>query len=75
MCLLALSMEHVVQLCTAIHVEFEDPNVGKMQRLKAKRVSEHSTIIEVQEDQVAHDGGIRRQLPLCLSWAVTIQKC
>ncbi|XP_041957559.1 uncharacterized protein LOC121715728 [Alosa sapidissima] len=51
----------------AIHVEFEDPNVGKIQRSKAKRVSERSTIVEVQEEQVANNGGVRRQLPISLA--------
>lgn len=62
-------------LPAAIHVEFEDPNVGKIQRAKAKRASERSTVIEVQEDQVTHAGGVRRQLPLSLSWAMTVHKC
>ncbi|XP_076120789.1 uncharacterized protein LOC143101377 [Alosa pseudoharengus] len=59
----------------AIHVEFEDPNVGKIQRSKARRVSERSTVVEVQEDQVTNAGGIRRQLPISLAWAMTIHKC
>ncbi|XP_072232324.1 uncharacterized protein [Leuresthes tenuis] len=59
----------------AIHVEFEDPNVGKMQRSKSKRSSERSTIVEVQEDQVSNAGGIRRQFPLTLAWAMTVHKC
>ncbi|XP_062409039.1 uncharacterized protein LOC134100005 [Sardina pilchardus] len=60
---------------TAIHVEFEDPNVGKIQRSKAKRVSERSTIVEVQEEQVANNGGVRRQFPISLAWSVTVHKC
>ncbi|XP_041961680.1 uncharacterized protein LOC121719960 [Alosa sapidissima] len=59
----------------AIHVEFEDPNVGKIQRSKAKRFSERSTIVEVQEEQVANNGGVRRQLPISLAWSVTVHKC
>lgn len=36
---------------SAIHVEFDDPNVGKIQRSKQRhRFSQNSTVIEVQED-------------------------
>ncbi|XP_042609822.1 uncharacterized protein LOC122142829 [Cyprinus carpio] len=53
---------------SAIHVEFDDPNVGKIQRSKnPQRFSQNSTVIEVQEDQVTNDGGIRRQFPLRLA--------
>ncbi|XP_026112280.1 LOW QUALITY PROTEIN: uncharacterized protein LOC113091073, partial [Carassius auratus] len=60
---------------SAIHVEFDDPNVGKIQRSKTRhRFSQNSTVIEVQEDQVTNDGGIRRQFPLRLAWACTVHK-
>ncbi|XP_026120183.1 LOW QUALITY PROTEIN: uncharacterized protein LOC113099530, partial [Carassius auratus] len=60
---------------SAIHVEFDDPNVGKIQRSKTcHRFSQNSTVIEVQEDQVTNDGGIRRQFPLRLAWACTVHK-
>lgn len=59
----------------AIHVEFDNPNVGKIQRSKTRqRFSQNSTVIEVQEDQVTNDGGIRRQFPLRLAWASTVHK-
>ncbi|XP_067306866.1 uncharacterized protein [Pseudorasbora parva] len=60
---------------SAIHVEFDDPNVGKIQRSKQQhRFSQNSTVIEVQEDQVTNDGGLRRQFPLRLAWACTVHK-
>ncbi|XP_060776102.1 uncharacterized protein LOC132885442 [Neoarius graeffei] len=59
----------------AIHVEFEDPNVGKIQRSKSKRHSERSTVLEIQEDVVSNSGGVRRQFPIGLAWAVTVHKC
>ncbi|XP_039509525.1 uncharacterized protein LOC120464209 [Pimephales promelas] len=60
---------------SAIHVEFDNPNVGKIQRSKThQRFSQNSTVIEVQEDQVTNDGGIRRQFPLRLAWACTVHK-
>ncbi|XP_048046234.1 LOW QUALITY PROTEIN: uncharacterized protein LOC125268187 [Megalobrama amblycephala] len=59
----------------AIHVEFDNPNVGKLQRSKTRqRFSQNSTVIEVQEDQVTNDGGVRRQFPLRLAWACTVHK-
>ena len=60
---------------SAIHVKFDCPNVGRIQRSKAKRrFSEHSTVINVQEDTITYDGGIRRQFPLTLAWASTVHK-
>ncbi|XP_073688692.1 uncharacterized protein [Garra rufa] len=60
---------------SAIHVEFDNPNVGKIQRSKTRqRFSQISTVIEVQEDHVTNDGGIRRQFPLRLAWACTVHK-
>ncbi|KAI2646624.1 ATP-dependent DNA helicase PIF1 [Labeo rohita] len=50
---------------SAIHVEFDNANVGKIQRSKTRqRFSENSTVIEVQEDQ----------FPLRLAWACTVHK-
>ncbi|XP_026099002.1 uncharacterized protein LOC113070058 [Carassius auratus] len=60
---------------SAIHVEFDDPNVGKIQRSKLRqKYSPNSTVIEVEEDQVSNDGGLRRQFPLKLAWACTVHK-
>ncbi|XP_056093733.1 uncharacterized protein LOC130072579 [Rhinichthys klamathensis goyatoka] len=60
---------------SAIHVEFDDPNVGKIQRSNQRhRFSQNSTVIEVQEDQVTTNGGLRRQFPLRLAWACTVHK-
>ncbi|XP_048020488.1 ATP-dependent DNA helicase PIF1-like isoform X1 [Megalobrama amblycephala] len=60
---------------SAIHVEFDDPNVGKIQRSKQRHTfSQNSTVIEVQEDQVTNDGGLRRQFPLRLAWACNVHK-
>ncbi|XP_052441444.1 uncharacterized protein LOC127981121 [Carassius gibelio] len=60
---------------SAIHVEFDNANVGKIQRSRTrKRFSQNSTVIEVQEDHVTNDGGIRRQFPLRLAWACTVHK-
>ncbi|XP_052393335.1 uncharacterized protein LOC127941915 isoform X1 [Carassius gibelio] len=60
---------------SAIHVEFDDPNVGKVQRSKLRqKYSPNSTVIEVEEDQVSNDGGLRRQFPLKLAWACTVHK-
>ncbi|XP_052412218.1 uncharacterized protein LOC127957635 [Carassius gibelio] len=60
---------------SAIHVEFDNANVGKIQRSKTrKRFSQNSTVIEVQEDHVTNDGGIRRQFPLRLACACTLHK-
>ena len=59
----------------AIHVDFDDPNVGKIQRSKSKKVFERSSVVEKQEDQVTTAGGLRIQLPLGLSWAQNVHKC
>ncbi|XP_073723480.1 LOW QUALITY PROTEIN: uncharacterized protein [Misgurnus anguillicaudatus] len=60
---------------SAIHVVFDDPNVGKVQRLNQQpRFSKNATVIEAQEDHVTNDGGIRRQFPLKLAWACTVHK-
>uniref|UniRef100_A0A9J8BCB5 ATP-dependent DNA helicase n=1 Tax=Cyprinus carpio carpio TaxID=630221 RepID=A0A9J8BCB5_CYPCA len=60
---------------SAIHVEFDNPNVGKVQKSKQRqKYSPNSTVIEVEEDQVTNNGGIRRQFPLKLAWACTIHK-
>ncbi len=59
----------------AIHVEFDNPNVGKIQRSTQRQIfSPNSTVIEVEEDQVTNDGGLRRQFPLKLAWACTVHK-
>ena len=58
----------------AVHVDFDDPNVGKIQRSKTNRVLERSSVVEKQEDQVTAGGGVRIQLPLGLSWAQTVHK-
>ena len=58
----------------AIHVDFDDPNVGKIQRSKSKKVFERSSVVEKQE-QVTTAGGLRIQLPLGLSWVQTVHKC
>ncbi len=60
---------------SAIHVEFDNPNVGKIQRSKQRqKYSPNSTVIEVEEDQVTNNGGLRCQFPLKLAWACTIHK-
>ncbi len=60
---------------SAIHVEFDNPNVGKIQRSKQRqKYSPNSTVIEVEEDQVTNDGGLRCQFPLKLAWACTVHK-
>nr|XP_055075157.1 uncharacterized protein LOC129454640 [Misgurnus anguillicaudatus] len=60
---------------SAIHIEFDDPNVGKIQRSKQQlRFSQNATVIEAQEDQVTNAGGIRCQFPLKLAWACTVHK-
>ncbi|XP_073694460.1 uncharacterized protein [Garra rufa] len=60
---------------SAIHVEFDDPNVGKNQRSKQRqKYLPNSTVIEVEEDQVTNSGGLRRQFPLRLAWACTVHK-
>lgn len=60
---------------SAIHIEFDNPNVGKVQRSKQQpRFSKNATVIEAEEDQVTNDGGIRRQFPLKLAWACTVHK-
>ncbi|XP_073714001.1 uncharacterized protein [Misgurnus anguillicaudatus] len=60
---------------SAIHVEFDNPIVGKIQRCKKRYMPfPNSTVIEVQEDQVTNAGGIRRQFPLRLAWACTVHK-
>ncbi|XP_063048465.1 uncharacterized protein LOC134442065 [Engraulis encrasicolus] len=59
----------------AIIVEFENPNVGKLQRAKSNRQSERTTVLEVQEDVISNSGGVRRQFPIGLAWAVTVHKC
>nr|XP_055041698.1 LOW QUALITY PROTEIN: uncharacterized protein LOC129429201 [Misgurnus anguillicaudatus] len=62
-------------LPSAIHVEFDNPIVGKIQRHRTRQTfSQNSTVINVQEDQVTNDGGIRRQFPLRLAWACTVHK-
>ncbi|XP_065109326.2 uncharacterized protein [Paramisgurnus dabryanus] len=62
-------------LPSAIHVEFDNPIVGKIQRHRtSQRFCQNSTVINVQEDQVTNDGGIRRQFPLRLAWACTVHK-
>ncbi len=49
-------------------MEFDNPNVGKIQRLKQRpKCSPNYTVIEVEEDQVTNDGGLRRQFPLKLA--------
>ncbi|XP_063049297.1 uncharacterized protein LOC134443443 [Engraulis encrasicolus] len=59
----------------AIYVEFDDPNVGRIQRAQSNRQSERSTELQVQEDQISNNGGVRRQYPIGLAWAVTVHKC
>ena len=60
---------------SAIHVVFDDAGVGKLQRSKTHQMSsQNATVIELQEDQVTNDGGIRRQFPLRLAWACTVHK-
>ncbi|XP_065139046.1 uncharacterized protein [Paramisgurnus dabryanus] len=67
--------DHDNDFPSAIHVEFDDPNVGKVQRSKQQpRFSRNATVIEAVEDQVTNDGGIRRQFPLKLAWACTVHK-
>ncbi|XP_006815908.1 uncharacterized protein LOC102803256, partial [Saccoglossus kowalevskii] len=62
---------------SAIYVIFDNAKVGEKLR-KTSAISsalpENSTIIKVNEDTVAPNGGIRRQFPLKLAWACTVHK-
>ncbi|XP_038139885.1 uncharacterized protein LOC119782800 [Cyprinodon tularosa] len=60
-----------------VYVQFDDHRVGVMRRKSLRCLSQDlvdSTPIEPEEDRATSKGGMRRQFPLKLAWAVTVHK-
>ena len=65
------------QFPQTVYVKFDDDRVGIQKRKHcafASAVEMGSTGIEPEEDTVTKRGGMRRQFPLKLAWACTVQK-
>ncbi|XP_058494640.1 uncharacterized protein LOC131465769 [Solea solea] len=60
-----------------IYVKFDDEHVGAQRRKESPNVPIDligSTAIEPEEERATKNGGMRRQFPLKLAWAVTVHK-
>nr|XP_054591529.1 uncharacterized protein LOC129155826 [Nothobranchius furzeri] len=60
-----------------VYVQFDDHRVGLQRRKTSQSLSSNlagSTPIEPEEERATVKGGLRRQFPLKLAWAVTVHK-
>ena len=60
-----------------VYVRFDDVHVGAQRRKQRASVSvdlADSTGIEPEEERATNKGGLRRQFPLKLAWALTVHK-